>query len=143
MQKITLKLNAIDRNMKDLFVKFIENYWKRKMTGAEIADITDNTGIEINFAGGAPGSFREELYVIYFKKFSPELPLKMILDVTVVSGSTRHDDLLNGNAMVAGTTMNGRFSMLSSSWSSKVRAGTPAYEFGNLINLLFRQKYRI
>lgn len=145
MPKANLKLDSIDKNVAAYFLNILENSGKRKLNPDEVRDMSSGAGIEIIFSGGSPGKFREELYVICFKNISKTLPLRLTLTVVVVSGSTRHDDLLDrGDVIVAGTVLDGRFQALSSSWTTKIRNSNPdGYYFGEVINMFFREAFRV
>lgn len=145
MPKANLKLDSIDDNVAEYFLHMLQNFRKRKLTPDEVRDMSSGTGVTVNFSGGSPGQFREELYVIYFKNFSKTATPQLALNVVVVSGSTRHDDLLDrGDVVVAGSILDGRYQMLSSSWATKTRNSNPdGYGFGEVVNELFREAFGV
>lgn len=145
MPKAILKLDSIDENVAAYVRNMLQNFRKRQLAPDEIRDITSGAGITVNFSGGSPGQYREELYVIYFKNFSRTLTPQLTLTVVVVSASTRHDDLLdNGDVIVAGTILDGRYQMLSSSWATRTRNSDPdGYSFGEVINALFTEAFGV
>lgn len=144
MASTKLELKNLDKETANQFFVALSRYWKKdKLTKDNIISIY-NSGVELNFVGGAPGNMKEQVYVLYYRKFSDSIPLKLIINVVVASGSSRHDDLLSkGDVIVAGTILNGKFESFSSSWLSKVQSGTPAYHFGAAINKIFTKAFGI